>query len=512
MPAQGTTSDFSGENPFGEPLKRAWLNDLETTSDFWNRTPQLQLIAYEAAEQDISPWGLLLAVQQHQASHIDATHVLVGAKGKPGRTLAAGTSLSGYGALTADTGGGKTAVFRTATDLVPPSSMPVADGTGQGLVKSIAETEKVTKDEDGKPCAAYYVTRFHNHSLMVHGDEIETLNAEIAREGTKTPALMRSMWVGTTVGMTTGDKERRVTLPANMYRIHGMWGVQPENAHGILSAKQVRGGTPQRWVWAPCKEFRTPRPVRVAPPAGTIFALPVWNVGNNPFGTSGGALPESFRKGDDLPTPTWITRNASPKMQQWVKDAQDAQEAADDRDPYSVPTPEEKAVRAALKMAAHNILTTIKASVWMAWLHGRCEPIDLDFELALVQMQVSRAEAAGVWQSIAIEVNGERQSLGEQRGIDMHIANVARDNAEFTETQEVAEQMWQRLATEGSKPLRALRDGLSTRRRKLASEARGLLEDAGRIRPDMYGHVWAFTENGMPVAPKGSPPFKPRVE
>jgi hypothetical protein len=135
----------------------------------------------------------------------------------------------------------------------------------------------------------------------------------------------------------------------------------------------------------------------------------------------------------------------------------------------------------------------------------------LDFELSLIQMQVSKAEAAGVWHRISLDRHGERQALGEQRGEEMHHATVARDNAEFTETQEVAEAMWKRLALEGPKPVRALRDGLSTRRRKLARDARELLESGGRLKTDRYGQIWAFTPNGMPVAPKGSGTYEPPV-
>jgi hypothetical protein len=237
----------------------------------------------------------------------------------------------------------------------------------------------------------------------------------------------------------------------------------------------------------------------------------VWNTGTNVVGASGGQLPFQYRKGVEIPKPTWITRNSSPLLQRWYTAARAAQRAVNDHEPYDIPTPEEKAARHAAVMAGHNTLTTIKVAVWMAWLHGRGEPNDMDFELSLIQMQVSKAEAAGVWHRIALDRHGERQAVGEQRGEEMHHATVARDNAEFTETQEVAEVLWKRLALEGPKPVRALRDGLSTRRRKLARDARELLESGGRLKTDRYGQIWAFTPNGMPVAPKGSGTYEPPV-
>lgn len=489
--------DFTGENPFGTPTTRAWLTELETATNFWNLTPQLQLIAYRAAEEEVSPWGLLALLQQHQASHVDPTHVLVRRNGAKGKHLASGTGLSGYLSLTAVTGGGKNTILSAASDIIPPATQPVPDGTGQGLVKSFAKTTEIT---DGSE--KYTATQFHQHVVVVHADEIATLNAEFARDGSKTDALMRSLWTGGTAGMLNGDKERRVILPPNFYRVHGIWCTQPENAYAIMSKKQVHGGTPQRWLWAPSEEYRDPQPVP-PPPAGTTFPLPVWNTGTNPFGTSGGALPFVYRTGDEIPDPVWVTWGSTPKLQQWVTDARAAQRAAKRRDPYADPTPEQKAQWAAVAMESHTILTTIKVAVWTAWLHGRCEPTDLDFDIALAQMQVSKREAAGMWHTVAREQRGESIAVGEQRGVEMHHAQVARDDAEHAEVREVADLMWQRLATEGPKPRRALRDGLSTRRRKLASEARDLLESNSRMMTDICGRVWACTPDGMPVAPKG---------
>ncbi|KAA1430078.1 hypothetical protein F0402_15810 [Mycolicibacter arupensis] len=491
--------DFSGENPFGEALKRQWLTDLENSTDFWNHTPQLQQIAYTAAKKRVGAWGLLLMVQQHQASHVDATHVLVDVDGMPGATLAEGTALSGYVGLVADTGGGKNVVFRTATSLVKPATSPIAGGTGQGIIKSFADTQKVTEADK----VARYKLVFQQHVTVIHCDEIDSLNAEFARDASSTDATLRSVWTGGVVGNFTGDVNRRVTIPANMYRLHGIWCVQPTRAGEIMS--RAEGGTPQRWVWAPAFEsrVRAMAPKRTAPPANVTFPLPVWNTGTNQFGTSGGQLPSVWSDGEPVPAPRWITWNSSPKLQQWYADAIAEREKLLDHEPFEPPTPEEESKRQQAAMSSHTILTTIKTAVHMAWLHGRREPTDLDFELALVQMEVSRACVAGVWQRLAYAQSGETTTKGKQRGEEMHAADIARDNAMCSETQQLADSLWTKLATDGPRSIAALRGGLSHRRKKLAKDAREFLEDNGRVGLDRFNQLWAFGPTGAPVAPKG---------
>lgn len=491
-------SVFDGVNPFGEPLKRAWLTDLEDGTNFWNRTDQLRQIAWSAAKQRVSAWGVLAVVMEHQASHIDPTHVLVRNDGTCGADLVEGTSLSGYVSLVAASGGGKNTVFRTASALVPPATSPIPTGTGQGILKSFAETVKIV-EKDGDEKNASYGTKFQRHVVVIHADEIDQLNAEFKREGSSTDSMMRSMWTGATAGTTTGDVTRRVNLPPNLYRLHGVWGVQPTCAGSIMS--RADGGTPQRFVWAPAAEnrVRADAPRRTAPTSSVLFKLPVFNAGCNPFGVSGGQLPEVYRDGDQLPAPTWVTYGSSPKLQQWYAAALSERDDMLDHEQFDIPTDDERAARDAYAMRAHSTLTILKQTVKMAWLHGRCEPSDLDLELTLIQMKVSDAVAAGVWHLLSHAEYEELRKKGVDRGRELHVADIARDDAVVDETSLLAEDMWRKLAETGPSPVRSLRDGLSSRRRKLAVTARQHLEDQGRIRTDHMGYLWAFTVDGNPV-------------
>lgn len=489
-----TTVPHSGDpndNPFGEPITREWLTDLEQRTDFWNRTPQLQAVAWVAAQEDISPWGLLMGCQLHQLSHIKPTVVLVKRDGNPGQTLFSGTSLNMFGGLTADSGGGKSVTFKAASELVPPKHTPVSDGTGQGLVKSIAETERVTQEDGQKLAEPYYITRFHRHALVIHAPEIKTLNAEFAREASKTDSMMRSMWSGETVGMTTGDRDRRVTLPSNMYRIVGMWGVQPVNSTAILAGAD--DGTPQRWLWQPAEEYRSG--ISRVNPGRVTFPMPVFGAPSaNPFGTSGGELPTEYRDGDPLPAPIWV--HWSTQMHVDIAALKAQRKALRDRDPYADLTPDQVAAEAAVTMQSHLLLTRIKLAAIMGFLHGRANPTDLDWELSGYQIEVSTRELAGVWKKSNLARRQEIVARGAERGLEQQVAQDTRELITDAKVAAFAEEMYRTLAV---CPLtnRDLRRKFSNKRKTMIRPAVELLESQGRLDVDKNGLYWAIYK-GIP--------------
>ncbi len=499
--------DPNAENPFGEELKRDWLTDLETRTDFWNRSPQLQAIAYAAAQEKLSPWGLLMAVQLHQLSGVKPTVVLVKRNGQPGISLFSGTSLNAFGALTGDSGAGKSATFKLASELLPPVHTPISDGTGQGLVKSIAETEKVTTEDGNKLPEPYYVTRFNRHSLVIHAPEIKTLNAEFAREGSKTDSMMRSMWSGETVGMTTGDRDRRVTLPPNMYRVVGMWGVQAVNAWAILAGAD--DGTPQRWYWMPAQEYRIGIHSTRINPGQVSFPVPVFGqLGTNPFGVSGGELPTEYKDGDALPPPVWV--HWSPQMHVDIAALQDEREKLLDRDPYARDlTQEQIDAEHRITMQSHLTLARIKLAAIMAFLHGRPNPTDEDWELAGIQLQVSVRELSGTWIAANEANKDEIITRGSQKGLEMHAAQAARDKLCDADLLTFVEELYSLLAV---KPLLndEIRKGLSTSRRNMLTRALEILDYQGRFARDKNNLYWAF-HKGQPIPAHLASQYVPRV-
>lgn len=483
-------------NPFGEPITREWLTELENSTNFWNSTPQLQYIAWIAHTKDVSAWGLLMGCQLHRLSHVPPTVVLVQRDGTPDTLggLFGGTSLNMFGSLTADSGGGKSITFKLASSLVPPIHTPISDGTGQGLVKSIAETEKVTSEDGQKLAEPYYITRFHRHSLVVHAPEIKTLNAEFAREASKTDSMMRSMWSGETVGMTTGDKDRRVNIPPNLYRVVGMWGVQAVNATAILAGAD--DGTPQRFLWMPGEEFRM-NLTRVQVHQQVTFPFPTFGqVGGNPFGVSGGELPTEYRDGDPLPAPIWV--HWSPKMTQEIKALQQQRKMLRDRDPYADLTEEQIAAERAVTMQSHLTLTRIKSAAMFAFLHGRANPTDDDWELAGIQLQVSISELAGVWKRAEDARKKESREKGKSRGYEVLGTQEVMETAFDENVRVTADRVYAIMRAKPCKK-QVIRNKITHKQSRVINEALSVLQMRGQHRRSADGLFWAC-ENGHPVS------------
>lgn len=503
-----STEDAFTENPFGEPLTREALYDIEMRHDFWNRKPQLQAIYHAAQHERISPWGLLGAVMAHQLSHVPPTVVLVKGSGDEGKTLAQGTSLNPFVGLVGKPGGGKSVTFRVASELVPPNGMPLPDGTGQGIVKCFADRKHVTKDDEGKPLdTPYVVTLFHRHSLVVHAPEVKTLNAEFAREGSKTAEMLRSMWVGETVGMTNADPSRAGNLPANLTRLCGIWGVQPQNAVAIMSG--AGDGTPQRFLWVPVTERRRSLPHLLTnvgqPPPLTTFPLPLF--GNTmPAIAMGTSLPKEVRddaSDDSLPSPIWV--HWSPQMS---LDAAQMQKEKDDfdakYDEFAELPPEALAEEKRMNMAAHLLLMRIKLAAGLGTLWGNREPDDLDWYLSGALLEVSVGTAAGVWMRCESVKNDEAADRGRVRGVEMDAAVEERDAIRNKRIERIANGAYTKLAQRG--PLREyqVKSSLAARDRASCRDALRHLEDSGRAEYD--GTYWyavykgnKLTKNDLPT-------------
>ncbi len=481
---------YDRPNPFGEPTDGDLLDDIENSTNFWNLKPQLQFIHQTArAEGRISPWGLLLATMAHRLSHVPPNVVLVRRSGKEGKGLAGGTSLNTFVAMVAPASGGKTATMSAAKELVPPLGGTVSDGTGQGIIKQFAETVKITKDEEGKPLdTPYLVTRFFRHSLTLHADEVKTLNAEFAREGSKTDSMLRSLWMGSDVGMINADRDRNVSIPANMARLCGIWGVQPHNATVIMSG--AADGTPQRFLWVPSTECRRAAdcPAVAPPPPGTEFTFPVFGK-TAPGIAMGGSMPHEVRMDaelTDLPEPIWV--HWSPQMTVDITAFQAEQDAMVNRFPYAKKTPAQQAEAERLVLEGHLLLTRIKLAASLGFLWGHAEPDDLDWYLSGVLLEVCVAEAAGVWQECQEHANKESKQRGHQRGIEQVEAQVVREAADEQRLAQWRDRVYTVLCQHGELTENSVRQKLSKAQGKVVRDLLRGLQDEGRAGYD--GTCW----------------------
>lgn len=452
---------MADRNPFGQPTTPELLNTAEK-SGFWSATPELAYIAAEAGVSDVSPWGLLGVLMAHQVSHIPPTVVLVTKTGNEGRTLAAGMSLNYLGALVGGSGlfGNKSTTFKLGLDLIQPFRTPVTDGTGEGLVKYFASAVVETKDEDGKPLPfPRKYMRYDEHCCVVHATEIDTLNVEMSKDATKLPSFLRGLWTGDTVGMLNSDKDRRANLPGNMARLAAMWGVQPTHALALL--EDYHGGTPQRFLWLPAMEDRNPYPKRKAgkpvpftlPEAAHVNDLKMghpeiiergtgsveYNAPNpdDPSKTVRIAkprppvlwdLPREMESHDILPTAHWV--HWSPAMRRDIPRLRAEMKLPCGR--YEERTPEMEALELELEVRSHFLLMRIKVAVWLAFLHGRSEPTDLDWHLSEVVMLVNLGEMAGVFERCKRQAQKEAEAAGRRRGVESYTAEQTRDGIKWS--------------------------------------------------------------------------------
>jgi hypothetical protein len=290
-----------------------------------------------------------------------------------------------------------------------------------------------------------------------------------------------------------------------MYRIAGLWGVQPVNATAILAGAE--DGTPQRWIWAPAEEYRRGgrTPSRIAPNGTVTFPMPVWNPGSNVYGTSGGDLPLELAEDDPLPAPIWV--GWSPKMTVDIAYLKRQRDNLRDRDPYAVITPEMQDAEHRSTMESHLLLTRIKLAAVIGTLWGHTSPDDEDWELSEIQMEVSKRELAGVWRRCLEARSKEIVTRGIERGTEMHAASAQRDKMDDNDVYALAEHLWRCLA---ERPMtnRDLRNKLSNSRRKQMKPAIDILEAQNRLSVDRNNLYWATT-GGVPLPPHLASQFCP---
>ena len=506
--------DLFDENPFGKPFTDEDFDALEsivtsTGATFWNSTPQLQKVAWEAFNRDASAWALLLCLIINHMSRLEPHVVLVAKNGKPGvgnvgSELEDSTATSMYAALLGDTGGGKSELFKLANGLIPPE-YKISDATAQGIYKEFACTDNsyqekgINGDPIGEP---YRANIYHTHSIVLQATEVDALTAEFDRPGTKTPAALRKLWIGESDGTHVSDQKNRVALRMGTYRFAGIWGVQPEKAAGILA--DVAGGTPQRWTWAPAEEFRD-TVVRTPPPSNTTFPRPAWNIGGNLYsGVGKRDMPDVIGPDTQLPSPIWV--HWSPKMHQEIPPlqviAKEARRKVRKARLAGALTDDMRRTARRVYMDSHIILTRIKAAAGLAFFHGRGGISDLDWELSEYLMKVSLSCLSEAW--IAVEDVREEETIkeGEDHGKRMAASDAERASYKQERLKKLAQTLLKRIKDAPHTKTSLLKGWKSGKYRDEATEAFESLIDSGYVETDYKGKLWTV-KDGVYIRPDG---------
>lgn len=313
----------------GDPAPLAAFTPDVAEADWWDDRPWLRHIHTFARSRLVSPYALLSVVLVRVSAHTLPSitlPALVGGKG----------SLNLFCALVGPSGAGKSAVCAASDELLPWADPWVHIGSGEGLLHTYVA--RARGDDPDNPGRTIWKVEQHTWKAAGIVDEIDTLTALGARQGSTLLPTLRSAWSGSGIGFGYADPAKRLHLAPHSYRLGLVVGAQPTRCEALFD--EADAGTPQRFIWAPLTDPRAPDD----PP-------------DNP-----GPLPE--------PTSAYDGFNPSITVSTTLRDAVVANR------------------RLALRtgqtngLDGHALLNRVKVSAAIALVEGRLDVTDADWELA----------------------------------------------------------------------------------------------------------------------------------
>lgn len=224
----GTRS--SGIRLVDEPVIRI-ESVIDIERGFWTERESLQNIYIGALARMCSPWAVLGYCAARALALVRPSIVLPPLIGGPG-------SLNWFGAIAANSGGGKGSASAAARELVDEYVLQRNLGSGEGVIDAYV---KPANKETGEPKGLH-------ESVMFVADEIDTMHALGSRSGTTLPGILRSGFSGETLGFSYRAASD-LHLESQSYRMTLIVSVQPARAGALMGDNQ--GGTLQRFMWFP---------------------------------------------------------------------------------------------------------------------------------------------------------------------------------------------------------------------------------------------------------------------
>jgi hypothetical protein len=350
----------------------------EIVQDFWQRRRTLHQIRWLARERRVAPWAVLGAVLA-QASCRIGPHVVLPA------IVGGVASLNMLVGLVGPSGKGKGAATAVAAEYLALDGKFMSEevGTSQGIDSSFSESAPKVGTVQFNDVAFFYVP------------EVDTVKAHAEMSGSALLPTLRKIWSGEQLGAKYAAKERRRQVRAHGYRASVVAGIQPKRSGVLLD--DVDGGTPQRWLWLPVTDPSAPRR------ADKLHAPPY--VGTPPHLEWDVWLPYGEHRGEkDEPLPVEVkTRYVIPVCQKAVNAIVDAREI--------------NLVSDEATMDSHGLLTRLKVAALLAFIEGRLEVTDDDWDLALSVMWISNATRAECQRALAEAEEEEHAKRGRGRAM-----------------------------------------------------------------------------------------------
>ena len=441
---------------------------------FWQRRPVFAHIHQAARSRMISPDALLGAVLARVCLYSDYRFVLPA-------TIARLGSLNLFVALVGNSGIGKGGALDQASDLLGDPELAddyeylkdeINVGSGEGMIH--AYTELVTELIGDKKTRQ--VRQQVRQGLLVRINEVETLEKLSQRSGQTTMQVLREAFSGERLGQTYADEQKKVSIPAHAYRMAVVMAVQPKSAGFLFDESEISGGTPQRFAWFATFDPDSPDPDNLPEHPGKLaWNPPKWDPDDAAALLGGGQKAIGLAK----PIIADIRRQHAAKLRGQTDE-----------------------------LDGHFMLVRLKVAGLLAFLDGRLDVNDDDWDLAEVISDTSRAVRDWTRQQLSA-AEAKKARASDQHYINRTVAaESAKANAHAKAVERVATTFQHYVKRHGPTTRGQLRTAIMARDRALTDEALQFALDEGwlAVKNDRYviaGHTTSEV-GGMPGPAPGT--------
>lgn len=399
--------------------------------EWWDTRPELRHIRDFARARQVAPFSLLAAALVRLTGHIPHTVTLPPLIG--GRA-----SLNLFAVLAGPSGGGKSAVTAATSELLPSAPKWTHVGSGEGLLHTYVRRVQ-RKDNPDEP--ARYIVEQHTHTAIGIIDEVDTLTALGARQGSTLLPTLRSMWTGSEVGFGYADPTKRLHLDAHTYRLGLVIGAQPTRCGALFD--EADAGTPQRMIWAALTDPNAPD--NPPPDPGPLHLQ----------------LPDMRRASSIINLCDTIRDTVAEHRKQVLRNGH------------------------APGLDGHAQLNRIKVAAILAILDGRLDVTDDDWDLAGHIQTVSDRTRSLVQQAIAHDAHDKVQS---RAAVAARIAVSVDQEQHNNKVRRAAARIARAVTTAGQLARGKLRAKLSAPERGVFEEAVDVAVSEGWIIPQQWRH------------------------
>lgn len=466
-----------GVAPLGHELP-AIEASLSSGVDFWNASPQLQLIADVSDKRGVSRWGTLGAVINNLLSWLPPHFVLPDRYGNYG-TLGEAGSLNFFAHIIGESNDGKSLISGVADMLMPPNvggannltGDPEPDaltsGTGEGLMKHFVHQGTLKEKEDGPSKKGMIQT---SDTAVLTIDEVSTYVSELTRVGSKSAGIQVSLWSGASAGTNTSTADNRTKVPKHAVRLVILLLGQYGHVAELFTDHQIDLGAPHRPLWLPAVSWGH---APVQPGQARLLRNPVdaWTLAqynNKNFGAGKSILRKSdfpkFASSPDDADLYWVHPPQSAKNHILAERQQRQMRTLTPAD-YVTMSPEEAAARRAEKLTGHATLTRLKVMVALGLLHERFQPSDLDWELSGIAARVSLGMLAACHAQAKRTRTEVARNKGADRAEELDATNLSLDAKKERRLDDLKWDTLRRLNTEGPKTQTELDRKMGTTKR-----------------------------------------------